>query len=108
MLITQKEGDQFIKTMHDNERVLMLKVWNGYQPHQRITNVLYHLYAHFPKDKLEKALRWLVRNGKKDSSFIAFMNECGGTPLAVHKKLLHLVDNPSDHLRIVAGDNFRL
>lgn len=95
-----------IKTMPDYVRALMLKVWNGYQPVVTITNPLYHLYAHFPRESLEKALSWLVRNKKVGFRFVTFYQECGGTNLNLHKKLLEIVTQ--DNSKIIAGQNFRI
>jgi len=96
-------------SMRPEIRFLFLKIIDGYTPHNTITVPLYHLYAHFPQQFLEKALRRLVNNGLTGQNFINyFYNECGGSALQLHRRLLEPIElEKAGKIRIIAGKNFR-
>jgi hypothetical protein len=99
---------QFQKTMPDDIRSHMLKIWAGFEPHAKITVPLYYLYAHFPKDRLGYALSWLIRNNKTGEQFVDFFLECGCSNLSLHKKLLQVYDRDlTAGAKIISGVNFR-
>lgn len=101
-----KNVNDYVQTMSVEVRTLMLKVWGGYMPHQKITTPLYYLYERFPRERLYEALHWLTRNKKTGIHFLSFYYECGGSVLSLHKKLLALLDKEKD-VKIFAGRNFR-
>lgn len=104
MQLTSPEN--YVQTMSDVRRAKFLKVWDGYEPVHLVTNALYYIYSHFPENKIDPALDWLIRNKKTGTQFVAFWYECGGSVLALHKKMLTILDKDKK-LRIVAGRNFR-
>ena len=102
----QTVNENHVPTMSTEVRALFLKLWAGYEPHQKVTTPLYYLYAHFPRDRLGDALLWLIRNKKTGIFFVSFYYECGGSVLSLHKKLLTLLDKEKS-VRVFAGRNFR-
>jgi len=98
--------ENYVSTMSDKRRAAFLKVWDGYEPVHLVTNALYYIYSHFPEDKIDSALAWLIKNKKTGTQFVAFWYECGGSNLNLHAKLLSILAN--EKIRIVAGRTFRV
>lgn len=72
---------------------MMLTIWQGYEPHQAVTTRLYFLDAHFPDDKLDIALRWLIKNKLTGKSFVDWVSErCIGSNLEMHRELMKHVE----------------
>lgn len=72
-----------------------------------ITMRLFFIEDHFPTDKIESALRWLIKNNYTGNSFVSwFSSECQNSDLIMHKKLLEVVNN-ENITRVIAGKNFK-
>ena len=74
-------------------RELYLSVWGGVSPPHGVTARLHYLDTHFPRLKLEAALKWLVRNKLTGQRFVDWIEmECFGSQLEMHRKLLQMVE----------------
>ena len=95
--------------LSETKRHLYLKVWAGYFPFDDVGHCLHFIDCHFPEDKLEYALRWLIRNKITGKSFIDwFRDKCGGRNLEMHRELLKGVENERDSRCILVIKDFRL
>lgn len=90
-------------------RELMLKIWHGYEPFHAITGRLFYLEAHFPNDRLDDALRYLVRNRLTGKSFIDFVEgDCAGSNLEMHRRLIAASENEKKLRKLFAWKDVRL
>lgn len=72
-----------------------------------ITMRLFFIEDHFPTEKVESALKWLIKNNYTGSKFVSWFNsECQGSDLIMHRKLLEIVNN-EDVTKVIAGKNFK-
>jgi len=89
-------------------RNLYLRIVNGEPDHQRITQALFFLDDHFPPNKLDSALAWLISNGLVGHIFTGWIAQaCSGSHLEMHRELLKVVDNQLAGA-LIAGKNFRV
>lgn len=80
-------------TMTDAQRKLYLMILSGYEPYHAITQAIYFLYANFPRNKLDAALRWLASNNLTGKRFMDWLNyECSASYLEMHRALLAAVE----------------
>ena len=89
-------------------RSLYLRIVDTFSgnPHP-ITMHLFFLEDHFPPDKTDSALKWLIKNNCTGAKFVTwFHTECQNSDLIMHRKLLEVVNNESVD-RIIAGKNFK-
>lgn len=94
--------------MTPRRRELYLKILDNWPEVHEITVRLYFLDDHFPPDKLEKALKWLISNNLTGRRFVSWFNHvCSKSDLELHRNLLAVVDN-SDQTPLIAGRNFKL
>lgn len=88
-------------------RELYLRVLNNAQDIHPITHRLHFLDDHFPPNKIDTALTWLINNNFIGASFIAWWDgACKKSDLEMHRLLLAIVDNVGLN-RIVMGQNFK-
>lgn len=93
--------------MTARRRDLYLRIVDNRSDVHPITLRLHFLENHFPYEKLDGALFWLVRNNYVGSKFIMwFRTECHSSDLEMHAKLLQIVNNEA-LAPVVAGKNFR-
>lgn len=89
-------------------RELYLRIVNGETPVHPITQRLFFLDDHFPDEKLDRALIWLVGHNYVGKNFLKwFQMECSGSDLEMHRKLLEIVEN-AGLKPLIAGKNFRV
>lgn len=94
--------------MPEFRRQAYLRILNDVKDFHPITNRLYFLDDHFPLDKLDVALQWLIDNRIIGRQFLMwFEQECQNSDLEMHRKLLTIVDNIKAIPMIVAHKNFR-
>lgn len=97
----------FIDTMGYQRRELFFRILDNRQDIHPITMRFHFLSEHFPQHKLDHALQWLVANDVIGVKFIKwFKQECRGSDLQMHERLLRIVDNEPVPA-IIAGKNFR-
>lgn len=88
-------------------RTLYFKVIDGYSKLHLIAQRLHFLEDHFPPDKIDTALKWLVSNRLVHAKFVEwFKIECHNSDLEMHRKLLQVVDN-APLGKVIAGRNFK-
>lgn len=91
-----------------HRRELYFRIINGEPDFHPITLRLHFLNDHFPVDKLDRALKWLVKNNVVGKIFLNWVRtQCNNSDLEMHSKLLAVVDN-SQMLPLIAGKNFKL
>jgi hypothetical protein len=94
--------------MSPYRRELFLRVLNDEQDLHPITMRFHYLSDHFPDQKLDIALKWLVSNNLVGRRFVAwFKAVCSGSDLEMARVLLSVVDNTAVG-RLIAGKNFKL
>jgi hypothetical protein len=77
-------------------------------PAHEVSWRLHFLDNHFPPDKLDRALRWLIKNDLVGKKFVMwFKSECKNSDLEMHRYLLRVVDNDSLG-PVIAGKNFKV
>lgn len=82
-------------------RKLMLNIIHNYSEFHEVTSCLYFLDTHFPENKLEAALKYLLAMGLKGDKFVQwFKFDCQGSALEMHRKLLTAVERPTDKSEI--------
>ncbi len=93
--------------MTTRRRELYFRIIDSYADIHPITHRLHFLDNHFPPEKLDKALAWLISNDTTGRKFVSwFTVECKGSDLEMHRLLLSAVDNQK--LRpVIAGRDFR-
>lgn len=88
-------------------RELFLRVVNGVIEHQ-LTYRLSFLNEHFPTEKLDAALEWLIANGHVGRGFVQwFKVECKASDLEMLRLLTSVVDNAKLGA-VIAGKEFRV
>jgi hypothetical protein len=93
--------------MSQERRKLYLSIWAGYEDTHSITTRFHYLDAHFPDEKLNAALNWLLRNQLTGKRFVEFVRaECFNSNLELHRKLLEKI-NVEKGVRILYGKDFR-
>lgn len=93
--------------MPARRRELYFRVIDTYQDIHAITHRLHFLDNHFPPNKLDQALAWLVLNGTVGAKFIRwFKEECKSSDLEMHRMLLSVIDNVALQ-PVIAGRNFK-
>jgi len=90
-------------------RQLMQTIWAGTASTDIYGPAMHYLDCHFPKNKIELALSWLVSNkliGKRFDEF--FQDDCRGSNLQLHSRLLAQVEKMprGEARRIIAGRDF--
>lgn len=97
----------FSDQMPDYRRDLCFKIIEIEPLIHPVCQRLYFLDQHFPLEKLDAALRWLIDNGLTGRKFLAwYQAACKGSDLELHRTLLSVVDN-AKLAPIVSGRNFR-
>lgn len=96
----------------EKRRELYFTVFNGFSINSTTGDLIFYrlgfLNEHFPDDKIDKALRWLIDNHLTGPKFCDwFQGPCKGSDLQMHANLLTIVNNELA-LRIVARQNFRI
>lgn len=93
-------------------RKLMLTIYGDGANYDAFGTAMHYLDCHFPAEKLEAALSWLVRNkltGKRFDQFLA--HDCDGSRLELHKILLTKVEglrgSEAKSRLVLAGNDFR-
>ncbi len=93
--------------MTNRRRELYFRVIDNYPNVHAITFRLHFLDNHFPPNKLDRALAWLVLNGISGTKFLDwFKVECKSSDLEMHRLLVSVVDN-ADLKPVIAGRNFK-
>lgn len=93
--------------MTPKRRDLYLRVVDDYPDYAKITHRLFFLDDHFPPNKLDAALAWLVLHQVTGVRFTYwFKEECKSSDLEMHRLLLSIVDNIAAPA-VVAGRNFK-
>lgn len=94
--------------MDNRTRDLLLKIVDNHPDIHPVALRLHFLFDHFPPDKLNTALMWLINNRYTGFSFVSwFKSECKNSDLEMHRLLLSIVDNLQLG-RVVAGKNFKI
>jgi len=94
--------------MSPARRELFMRILDNEIDIHPITMRLHFLDNHFPPEKLDNALTWLVANnliGKRFISWYTFV--CKNSDLELHRLLLAVLAN-AQLAPVVAGKNFRL
>lgn len=92
----------------ERRREFYFRILNGEQNFNPITLRFHFLEDHFPKDKLDLALVWLIKNNVVGKAFLTwFKAQCHGSDLEMHSRLLSIVQNAAI-APIIAGKNFHL
>ncbi len=87
----------------------MLTIWAGVMPVHPVTSPLFYLDTHFPREKLDSALIWLIKNGLVGERFVALIHEqCAGSNLELLRYLLQKVEKTADLRPLVAHKDVRL
>jgi len=95
--------------MSPYRRELYLRVLNDELDLHPITMRLHYLADHFPDQKLDIALKWLIQNNLIGRRFVMwFKTVCSGSDLEMTRNLLSIVDNAANVGRLIAGKNFKL
>lgn len=88
-------------------RELYLRIWDNYPKFHLITWRLHFIDGHFPPDKIDRALKWLIANRHTGAAFVRWFSiECKNSDLEMHRKLLEVVNNQGLE-RVIAGKNFK-
>lgn len=88
-------------------RELYFRIIDNEADFHPITLRLHFLNDHFPPDKLDAALRWLVSHDLVGRHFVLwFKTQCGNSDLNLHAKLLSVIENQAI-ARPVAGRSFK-
>lgn len=97
-----------LEVISPRRRELYFRIIDTYPDIHPITYRLHFLNDHFPPNKLDRALTWLISNQTTGAKFVSwFKVECKNSDLEMHRLLLSAVDN--DALKpVVAGRNFKL
>lgn len=94
--------------MSQKLRSLYLAVWNGVNPVHTITSPLHYLECMFPREKLEPALRYLIRSGITGNQFTDwYFTKCKGSNLEMHRELVRAVDRDRYMRRLTAQKDLR-
>lgn len=93
--------------MSEKRRELYFKIIDHARDIHPITLRLHFLDNHFPLEKLDLALGWLVQHNYTGRSFLLwFEHVCKNSDLEMHRILLSIVEK-AGLTHIVAGKNFR-
>jgi hypothetical protein len=91
-----------------HRREIYFRIINGEQDFHPITLRLHFLNDHFPIDKLDRALKWLIAHNIVGKLFVNwFRMQCHNSDLEMHSRLLRVVDN-MPLAPIIAGKNFKV
>jgi hypothetical protein len=105
--MTETKNQNPWQDLPELRRELYLSVIDSYHDLHEIALRLHFLDNHFPLEKLDIALKWLVVNKITGGEFVAwFKYSCKGSDLEMHRLLLAIID----HLKlapIISGRNFR-
>lgn len=94
--------------MPDKLRSLYLHVLNDAEPIHQITGPLHYLDCMFPREKLEEALKILVRKGITGRNFIEwFHTKCGASGLEMHRQLIKEVERARYARKLFASQDLR-
>ena len=89
-------------------RDMFFRIINGEKDFHPIALRLHFLNDHFPDQKLDRALKWLVTNRIVGRAFNEWYKlQCSGSDLEMHARLLVVADNAAI-VPIIAGKNFRV
>ena len=103
----QKITDQFVE-IPPKRRELYFKIIDTFPNIHLVTLRLYFLDSHFPPNKLDDALRWLVNSRIIGYSFVSWWtNVCKSSDLEMHRILLAVL-NKLPVASVVAGKNFKI
>ena len=79
--------------MTNEIRELIYRVWGGASDMHAILTKMHYLDSMFPRDKLEPALRYLVRQGITGDRFVDWYGtKCFGSDLEMHRELMRVVE----------------
>jgi hypothetical protein len=83
--------------MDQHRRVLFLTITAGFHPAEsrfhEIATRLYYLDVHFPENKLNAALQWLIANKLTGARFVEWAKgDCAGSNLEMHRLLLSRIE----------------
>lgn len=88
-------------------RELYFRIIDGHPNLHAIGHRLHFLDEHFPPEKLQPALVWLVANNITGQVFINWFNQvCKQSDLEMHRLLISIVNNEAIGA-VVAGKNFK-
>ena len=94
--------------MSPERRELFLRIVNDELDIHPITMRLHFLCDHFQPDKLDSALKWLVKNNAIGKRFILWFDHvCSGSDLEMVRILNAVVDN-ARLAPVIAGKNFKV
>jgi hypothetical protein len=94
-------------TMPEKLRKLYLSVWAGVTPVHAITVPMHYLDCMFPREKLEEALKYLLKNGITGPLFIEwYYSTCHASNLEMHRELMRAVEKER-HLRKLSVKDLR-
>lgn len=89
-------------------RELFMRILNDEIEIHPIAMRLQFLQDHFPPDKLDSALRWLINNNLVGKRFVAwFQHVCRSSDLELHRLLLAVMAN-AKLAPVIAGKNFKV
>ena len=94
--------------IENKRRKLMLRIWGGVEPVHAITMPLYYLDLHFPQDRLDDALHWLIKNKYTGQNFVTFWRDrCAKSNLEMHRHIVQGLKKDDALKPIFAGKEFR-
>lgn len=104
----KESEDNFTDYIPAHRKELYYKIINDYHDLHTITLRLHFLEEHFPPNRLNEALGWLVRHRYTGKNFIQwFLFACKNSDLEMHRYLLAEIDR-ADPTHIIAGKNFKV
>lgn len=92
----------------DHRRELYFRIIDDYGvDFHLLAHRLHFLEEHFPLEKLDAALRWLINENFTGVRFVNwFKHSCKGSDLEMHRVLLAVLDH-AQLAPVIAGRNFR-
>jgi hypothetical protein len=89
-------------------RKLFLKICGNTPNLHSVAQRMYYLDLHFPPEKLESALNWLVRNNLTELRFVHwFDSDCAGSNLEMHRNLTMRVERDSYTRQLFASKDLK-
>lgn len=81
------------------------KIWAGATPITLISIPLEYLIFHFPAEKIEHALSYLIRKGITGKNFIEwYFTTCKSSNLEMQRELLRCVERECEQRKLTAKD----
>lgn len=101
---TRKIHTPSYDVLPENQRRLMLMIWDGYAQFERITTRLHYIHLHMPNARVVEALRWLLANKLTGGRFVDFAEgECKGSNLELIRVLTMRIEKDKKERKLYAG-----